>query len=339
MSATASEPRRKAKKASAMNNIPAGAIDANGVVDNTKAARLRPLPVRLAAHFKHFWPIWVMIAPALCFVALFAYVPMYGLRLAFVDYDPVEGIMGGEWVGLKYFKQFFESPQFLQLMGNTFRISLWTLVMGFIAPIILALLINQIGNMKIKSFVQTITYMPHFISVVVIVSMINIFLNPGSGIIGRFTGDKSLLANADLFTPIYWITEVWQHMGWDCIIYLAALSSVDLALYEAAKIDGAGRLQLIKYVDIPTILPTVGIMLILRMGSVLSVGFEKVFLMQNPMNLPKSNVISVYTYQIGILGNQFSYGTAIGLFNTVINFVFLVVANYISKKASDTSIF
>lgn len=247
--------------------------------------------------------------------------------------------MGGRFAGLRYFEQFFRSGMFVNIMVNTLRISLWTLVMGFIAPIVLALLINQISSSKIKGFVQTVTYMPHFISTVVIVSMINIFLSPSTGMIGRLFPGTDLLGEPGLFTPIYWISEVWQHMGWNCIIYLAALSSVDLSLYEAAKIDGAGRLQLIRYVDIPAIMPTVGIMLIMNMGSVLNVGFEKVLLMQNPMNLSVSEVIATYTYRMGILGNQFSYTTAIGLFNTVVNFFFLVLANFISKKASDTSIF
>lgn len=309
------------------------------VVDNIQAARSASLLVRLGRHFRRYGALWLMVLPTLIFVGLFAYVPMYGLRLAFYNFDPAKGLMGGTFAGMKYFNQFFKSGMFVNILTNTLRISLWTLVMGFIAPIILALLINQIASTKIKSFVQTVTYMPHFISTVVIVSMINIFLAPNTGMIGRLFPNTNLLAKADLFTPIYWITEVWQHMGWNCIIYLAALSSVDLALYEAAKIDGAGRLQLIRYVDIPTILPTVGIMLIMNMGSVLNVGFEKVFLMQNSMNLSASEVISTYTYRIGILGNQFSYSTAIGLFNTVVNFFFLVLANFISKRASDTSIF
>ena len=213
--------------------------------------------------------------------------------------------------------------------------------MGFIFPIILALLINQIGSKKIKGFVQTITYMPHFISTVVIVSMISIFLNPNSGFIGRFFNEdgKSVLGDPNLFTPIYWISEVWQHCGWNSIIYLAALAGVDTALYEAAKMDGASRLQLIRYVDIPAILPTCGVLLILNMGSVLNVGFEKVFLMQNSLNLSSSEVISTFVYKMGFVSNQYSYSTAIGLFNTLINFVFLVVANAISKRVSDTSIF
>lgn len=301
--------------------------------------RRAPLHRRLIEHFRLYWQLWVMVIPALCFTVVFSYVPMYGVQLAFREYDMTKGLTGGKFVGLKYFRQFFNDPMFGEIITNTVRISLWTLVMGFLAPIILALLINQIGNAKVKGFVQTITYMPHFISTVVMVSMINIFLAPQTGILGRFFGQTSLMGNPNAFTPIYWISEVWQHMGWNCIIYLAALSSVDMALYEAAKIDGAGRLQLIRYVDFPAIMPTVGVLLILNMGSVLGVGFEKVWLMQNTLNVTASEVISTYTYRIGILDNQFSYSTAIGLFNSIINFFFLVLANSIAKRASNTSIF
>jgi putative aldouronate transport system permease protein len=311
----------------------------DSIPDNEWIARHQPWYKRLANHFRRYWEIWTMILPAVGFVLLFNYVPMYGIQLAFRDYDVTKGLTGGKWVGTEYFEQFFRDPLFGEIIRNTFRISLWTLVMGFIAPIILALLINQIASPKVKGFVQTITYMPHFISTVVIVSMINIFLSPGTGLLGRFFGRTSLMGYPKAFTSIYWISEVWQHMGWNCIIYLAALSSVDTALYEAARIDGAGRLQLIRYVDIPTIMPTVGVLLILNMGSILGVGFEKVWLMQNTLNITASEVISTYTYRIGILDTQFSYSTAIGLFNSLVNFFFLVIANYIAKKTSDTSIF
>nr|WP_196779164.1 ABC transporter permease subunit [Bifidobacterium choloepi] len=293
----------------------------------------------MAEHFRLYWQLWVLTLPAIAFILLFAYVPMYGVQLAFREFDITKGLTGGKWVGLKYFRRFFNDPLFGEIIRNTFRISLWTLTMGFIAPIILALLINQIGSKRIKGFVQTITYMPHFISTVVMVSMLQIFLAPNTGLLGRFFGRESEMGNPSAFTPIYWISEVWQHMGWNCIIYLAALSSVDVALYEAAKIDGAGRLQLIRYVDIPAIMPTAGVLLILNMGSVLGVGFEKVWLMQNTLNITASEVISTYTYRIGILDNQFSYSTAIGLFNSVVNFVFLIVANTVARRISDTSIF
>ena len=296
-------------------------------------------PSVLKEHFVRYWILWLMVLPAIFFVILFSYVPMYGIQLAFREFDFTKGLTGGNWVGLKYFEQFFNNPQFVQILTNTIRISLWTLVMGFIAPLVLALIINQIGNKRIKSFTQTITYMPHFISTVVMVSIIQIFLAPGSGILGRFFGDHSLMGNPEAFTHIYWISEIWQHTGWNAIIYLAALSSVDVALYEAAKMDGAGRLQLIRHVDIPALLPTAGILLILNMGSVLGVGFEKIYLMQNTLNIMSSEVISTYTYRVGILGNQFSYSTAIGLFNAIVNFAFLIIANQVAKKASNTSIF
>ncbi len=326
------------KKRTGRPTVPAASSGSKVATRAARRGHVSPF-ARLGRHFKRYGQLWIMVLPALCFTLLFSYGPMFGLRLAFVDYDPVEGIWGGQFVGFKYFKQFFESPMFGTIIGNTFRISLRTLVMGFIAPIILALLINQIHSKHVKSFVETITYTPHFISTVVIVSMINIFLAPDSGLIGRLFPNSNLLAEPNLFTPIYWISEVWQHQGWNCIICLAALSTVDTSLYEAAKIDGAGRLQLIRYVDWPAIEPTVGVMLILSMGSVLNVGFEKVFLMQNAMNLSASEVISTYTYRIGILGNQFSYSTAIGLFNTLVNFIFLMIANQISEKTSDASIF
>ena len=210
--------------------------------------RKKPGPLdRIADHLRRYWQLWILSAPALFFVGLFSYVAMWGIQLAFREFDPTKGLTGGKFVGFKYFLEFFHNPLFGEIMTNTIRISLWTLVMGFIFPIILALLINQIGSKKIKGFVQTITYMPHFISVVVIVSMLNIFLTPGTGILGRFFGDESLMGSTSAITAVYWISEVWQHVGWNSIIYLAALAGVDTSLYEAAKIDGAGRLQLAEH--------------------------------------------------------------------------------------------
>lgn len=314
----------------AMQSSKGAALQTGSV--NAAAVRNKPgLFDRIADHFRRYWQLWVLTAPALFFVGLFAYVPMWGIQLAFREFDPTKGLTGGKFVGLKYFNEFFHNPLFGEIMTNTVRISLWTLVMGFIFPIILALLINQIGSKKIKGFVQTITYMPHFISVVVIVSMLNIFLSPGSGILGRFFGDESLMGSTSAITAVYWISEVWQHVGWNSIIYLAALAGVDTSLYEAAKIDGAGRLQLIRYVDLPAIMPTCAILLIMNMGSVLNVGFDKIYLMQNSLNMPATEVIATYTYKIGILNGQYSYSTAIGLFNTLINFVFLITANAIAS--------
>lgn len=305
-------------------------------------AKLRPL-ARVRRHLARYWQLWAMLAPAIVFVAVFAYVPMYGIQLAFREFDFSKGLTGGEWVGLKYFIQFFESPLFLDLMRNTVMISLATLVLGFLTPILLALVINQVLRSRIRRLVQTVTYLPHFISVVVIVGMLQVFLSPSTGLITRFLAffgleDVNFLGSTTAFVPVYVLSDIWQHTGWNSIIYLAALAGVNTQLYEAARIDGASRLQIIRHVDIPALVPTMIILLILNMGGVLNTGFEKVFLMQNTLNLPVSEVIATYTYKIGILSSQFSYSTAIGLFNTVINFAFLVIANQISKRASDTSL-
>jgi len=284
----------------------------------------------------------VLLLPAIGFTAVFAYVPMYGIQLAFREFDFQAGLTGGRWVGLKYFEIFFDSPMFGTVLRNTLTISIATLVVGFLAPIALALVINQIVNATRKRFMQTATYLPHFISIVVVVGMLQVLLNPSNGTVTRlFSGfglDLDLLGDPDLFVPVYVISEVWQHCGWNSIIYLAALASVDTQLYEAARIDGANRLHLIRHVDIPALVPTMIILFILTMGGVLSTGFEKIWLMQNALNLPVSEVIATYTYRIGILGNQFSLGTAIGLFNTLINFLFLVVTNWLAKKFADTSL-
>lgn len=298
---------------------------------------------RLQRHLRRYWQLWVMAAPAIAFVAVFAYVPMYGLQLAFREFDFTAGITGGDWVGLKYFRQFFESPQFWTLIRNTVVISVSTLVVGFIAPIVLALMVNQVLGRRRKKFLQTATYLPHFISIVVIVGMLQVFLSPSSGLITRFVGlfgveGANFLGSASAFVPVYVISEVWQHAGWNSIIYLAALASVDTQLYEAARIDGAGRLSIIRHVDVPALIPTMIVLLILNMGNVLNTGFEKIFLMQNPLNLEVSEVIATYVYKIGILSSQFSYATAIGLFNTLISFTFLVITNQIAKRVSNTSL-
>ncbi|WP_422114778.1 ABC transporter permease [Brachybacterium sp. UNK5269] len=298
---------------------------------------------RARRHVRRYWQLWTMLAPAIGFVVVFAYVPMYGIQLAFREFDFAAGLTGGGWVGFKYFVQFFESPLFWDLMRNTVVISLATLILGFLTPILLALVINQILRSRVKRFVQTVTYLPHFISIVVVVGMLQVFLSPSSGLITRFLGifgldDINYLGSTSAFVPVYVLSDIWQHTGWNSIIYLAALAGVNTQLYEAARIDGASRLQIIRHVDVPALVPTMIILLILNMGGVLNTGFEKIFLMQNTLNLPVSEVIATYTYKIGILSSQFSYSTAIGLFNTVINFAFLVLANQIAKRASDTSL-
>lgn len=289
------------------------------------------------------WQLWIMILPAVAVILIFNYIPMYGIQLAFREFEFTKGLTGGAFVGLKYFTQFITNYQFGALMKNTVVLCVTIIVFGFPAPILLALILNQIRQKRARGVLQTVVYMPHFISTVVMVAMMVVLLSPNTGVIGRavcsWTGqDINLLGNPATFVPVYVISDIWQHCGWDSIIYLSALSSVDSQLYDSCKIDGANRWQTIWYVDIPTITPTIMVLLILRMGNVLNLGFEKVFLMQNSLNLPVSEVISTYVYKIGIMSNQFSYAAAIGLFNTLINFVFLMATNQLSKKGADISL-
>ncbi len=293
--------------------------------------------------FGRDYQLWIMILPAIVVIFIFNYIPMYGIQLAFRDYDFSKGLTGGAWRGLFYFRQFFESYMFVDLMKNTISISLATVILSFPAPIILALLINQVRWKRGKKTLQTTVYLPHFISIVVMVGMMNVLLSPNSGVIGHVLtsmglGDINLLGSTNTFVPVYVLSEIWQHCGWNSIIFLAALSTVDPQLYDSSKIDGASRWQTIKHVDIPALIPTIIILFVLSMGSVLSTGFEKVFLMQNALNLPVSEVISTYVYKIGIISNQFSYSAAIGLFNTMINFIFLYTMNTIARKSSDISL-
>lgn len=298
---------------------------------------------KVIKHIKDYYQLYILVLPAVIIIFLFNYIPMYGVQIAFREFDPSKGFTGGEFVGLKYFNKFIKSFQFTDLIKNTFFLSLYTIVAGFPVPIILALAINQIKGARIKKAVQTVSYMPHFISVIVLVGMLSIFLSPSSGIINHIL--KSLGLNAvnfmgktEYFRSIYVFSDIWQHSGWNSIIYIAALSAIDPSLYEAAEVDGANRWQKLIMIDIPSLVPTIIILLILNSGNIMNIGFEKVYLMQNSMNLPVSEVISTYVYKIGIMSNQISYSSAIGLFNTLINFVFLVAVNYISRKTSDISL-
>ncbi|MDR2374960.1 MAG: ABC transporter permease subunit [Treponema sp.] len=289
--------------------------------------------------------LWLMVLPALAYIVIFCYVPMYGIQLAFRAYDFSKGITGGDWVGLRYFRQYFESRLFPITMRNTFLIALTGIVFGFPMPIFLALVMNQIKSKTRRKILQTTLYLPYFISTVVMVSIINIFLSQTQGILSlalvrlKFISPNiNLLGSASTFIPVYVISGIWQGCGWGSIIYMAALSGVDPQLYDAARIDGANRLQSIRHVEIPAIMPTIVIMLILSMGGILSVGFEKVYLMQNPLNIQASEVISTYVYGIGMRSSQFSFGAAVGLFNTLINFTFLLLTNWVSRKVSDISL-
>lgn len=304
-----------------------------------KAVRREPF----FRNMRRRYQLWLMLIPAIAVVLVFNYGPMYGIQLAFREFDFSKGLTGGTFVGLKYFEKFFHSFQFADILKNTFLISATSLVLGFPVPVILALLLNQVRKKRAKKILQTTFYAPHFISTVVMVGLLNVLLAPNTGIVSALLGvfgvDVNLLGDESAFVPVYVLSDIWQHAGWNSIIYLAALSSVDGQLYDACKVDGASKWQIIRHVDLPCLAPTMVILLILNMGNILNVGFEKIFLMQNNANLSVSEVISTYVYKIGIRSNQYSYSAAIGLFNTLVNFVMLLTVNKISKKMSDTSLF
>ena len=283
--------------------------------------------------------LYLFLLPATVYLILFCYWPMYGIQIAFRNFSASKGIWGSKWVGLKYFRQFFNSPRFTMLLKNTLTVSIYSLVAGFPAPIILALALNYTKSFALKKFTQTASYAPHFISTVVLTGMLNVFLSPSSGFVNSLI--KSLggqpiyfFGRADMFKHVYVWSGVWQSMGWSAVIYIATLSGVDQEQHEAAIIDGATILQRMWHVDLPALAPTIVILLIMNAGSVMSVGYEKVYLMQNATNLTTSEVISTYTYKIGLGQAQYSYSAAIGLFNNVINFIMLVLVNTITRKLS-----
>lgn len=315
-----------------------------------KPARTRPrIPERLRENgrlFRRDWQLHLLLLLPVLYLIIFHYVPMYGAQIAFRDYRPKLGITGSEWVGLKWFKKFLTNYNFQQILSNTVIVSLYDILVGFPLPILLALLLNTIKSEKFKKFTQSVTYIPHFISVVVLVAMFNQIFSPMNGLYGtlyRLLGGagypRDFRTVAESFRHIYVWTGVWQDLGWNTIIYTAALSAVSQEHHEAAQIDGATRLQRIWHVDIPAILPTICIMLILRCGSVMTVGFEKTYLMQSNLNMTTSEVISTYVYKVGMgKSSDFSYGAAVGLFNSVVNCFFLVLVNWISKKISDREV-
>ena len=297
---------------------------------------------RFVKDFKRNKALYLMFLPVLVYFLIFCYGPMYGILMAFQDYRPRLGISGSEWVGVEHFVKFFESPSFVMVLKNTLTISFTTLIFGFPAPIFLALLLNEVKSVKVGRVVQNITYLPHFISMVVVCGMIHMFTKD-TGVIGALynsvTGEKgNMLNNPDNYLPIYILSNIWKEVGWGSIIYLAALLSIDSSLYEAAEIDGANRWQQTLHVTLPGIVPTIVIMLILRMGHILGVGYEKVLLLQNSANLEVTEVISTFVYKRGLINAKFSYSAAVGLFNSVVNLIFLGITNTISKKVNDTSL-
>ncbi len=286
---------------------------------------------------------YLLILPVLVYLALFCYKPMYGLIIAFNNYKPTRGITGSDYVGLMWFDNFFNNIYFWRLLSNTFTISALSIVFGFPAPIILALLLNEIQNDKFKRTVQTITYMPYFISLVVTCSIIKIYCQENglfSQIIEIFGGTRrNLLIDPSAYRPIYVLSGIWQNIGWNSIIYLAALSGIDQEQYEAARIDGANRFQQMLHITIPGILPTIMILFVLRMGSILNVGYEKVLLLYTENTYNVADVFSTYTYRVGLEQKQYSLSTAVSLFNTMVNIMFLVFTNWLSRKTTESGLF
>ena len=286
----------------------------------------------------------LLFLPCLIYYILFKYVPMWGVLISFKDFKPFIGFWGSEWVGLKHYIDFFNNPDAWRIIRNTLLLGVYTLLWCFPLPIVFALALNELTRPKFKKFVQTVSYMPHFLSAVVVCGMLNSFLSPVRGIvniiINMFGGETiNFLSTASWFRPIYVASEVWQTLGWGAIVYLAAITNVDPQYYEAAKLDGASRLRQIWSITLPCIAPTVATMLILRIGSILEVGLEKVLLLYSPAIYETSDIIATYVYRQGLVSGNMSYATAIGLFSSVINLVLLVSANYFSKKFADTGLF
>ncbi len=285
-----------------------------------------------------------LILPGLAFYIIFRYIPMYGILLAFKDYNTRLGVFGSPWIGLEQFRRFFAYPFCFRIIKNTFLLSFYSLLFGFPAPIILALFLNELRGAFYKRFVQTISYLPHFISVAAMVGIMTVFLSPRTGfvnlVLSRVFDIKPIFFMADprWFRFLYVGSGIWQHVGWGAIIYLAALSQVDMQLYDSATVDGASRLRMIRHIALPTIAPTIVILLVLRMGTLFASGFEKVLLMYNPVTYEVADIIATYVYRRGLQHAEYSYGAAVGLFNSLINLTFLVTANWLARRVSEYSL-
>lgn len=300
---------------------------------------------RIFSDLKTNWQLYVMMLIPFLYILIFKYGPMYGAQIAFRDYVPRKGYFGSEWVGLEHFIRFFKSPQFFVLLKNTLALSLYSLLINIPLPVIFALSLTYLKNQRFKKTVQMVTYMPHFISTVIIVGLIQLIFNTQSGIVNNiiqfFTGEKiNFLGHSKYFRSLYVWSGVWQGMGWGSILYVSALAGVDPQLHEAAIIDGASKLRRIWHIDIPSILPTIAIMTIMNMGSVLNVGFDKTYLMQNATNIGISEVLSTYEYKMGIGGGMpsYSYPAAIGMFSSIVSFLLIIITNKISNALSNTGL-
>ncbi|MEC0206943.1 ABC transporter permease subunit [Paenibacillus lautus] len=298
---------------------------------------------RVAKDFKRNKWLYVLAIPIVAYYVLFQYLPMYGAVIAFKDYSPIQGIWGSEWVGLEHFRSFIDSHYFWRLFRNTVLLSLYSLVFDFTAPIILALLIHEVRSRYVKSFVQTVSFMPYFISLIVVCGLVKDLTQSGGIANLAFTfltgGDgHDLLQQPGLFRGIYVMSEIWQRVGWESIIYAAALSTIPQVQYEAARIDGASRFRQIRSITLPGLLPTITIMFILRIGHLMDVGYEKILLLYNPVIYESADVISTFVYRKGLLDNDWSFSSAIGLFNSAINLLMLVIANSLTRKTNQNSL-
>lgn len=317
-------------------------------LDASESMKARALPNagywrKSARKVRRHWQLYLVIVVPMIYILLFKYVPMVGNIIAFKDYNPIDGMFGSDWAGLKYFRQFIDYPYFWNYIENTLLLNLLGLLIGFPAPILLALALNEVGNAKFKKTVQMVTYAPYFISTVVVVSILMLILSPRTGFVNQIVtlfGFETInfMGEPEYFRSIYVLSDLWQSMGYSAIIYIAALAGVNPELYEAAKMDGASRLQKIWKIDIPSIVPVIVILLILNVGNMMNVGFEKIYLMQNTLNLSTSEVIATYVYKVGLLNANFSFSTAIGLFNAIINMLLLFVVNAFAKRISQTSL-
>ena len=311
---------------------------------NKGAGTIKPKKYTFMQLLKRDWSLWMFCIPGIVLTFIFSYIPMYGVQIAFRKFNARAGIWGSEWVGMRYFIRFFESPYFGQTISNTLILSLYSLIVSFPIPIVLALMLNSFRHAKYRKVIQTVTYAPNFISTIVMCGMLILFLSPSVGIINNvikmFGGEAvNFMAKKEYWRHLYVWSGVWQGMGWSSVIYFAALSGISPELHEAAKCDGATKFQLIRYIDLPSILPTATILLIMNCGSILSIGFEKAYALQNDLNLSVSEIISTYVYKVGLIDNNMSYSSAIGLFNTLVNMVMLIIVNTVSDKLSGNSLF
>ena len=307
-----------------------------------KKGRIYSFLLLLKKDFIRFRLVYLMLLPVVAFYFIFCYVPMGGVIIAFKNFVPHLGILASKWVGIKYFLDFFNDMYFFRVIRNTFLLNVYDIIVGFPAPIILAIMLNELRSRKFKTMIQTSLYLPNFISIMVLCGIVVIF-SQREGVINDLVeafGLKrsSLLQNPALFRPIFIITNLWQYAGWSSIIYMAAMSAINPELYDAAYVDGCSRLRRIIHITIPGIIPTITILFILRMGNIMTVGFEKVILLYNPLTYETADVISSYVYRRGILEFNYSYGTAVGLFNSLINFAFLYTTNMMSRHTSSESL-